>query len=62
MQEFEGAFDFNAVEDGEVSFRKGDTITILDQSDLNWWKGMNKRTGEVGMFPANYVREKPPRL
>lgn len=54
-----GAYDFKAAEEGEVSFRRGDTITVLDKSDPHWWKGMVN--GQVGMFPANYVQEKPKR-
>ncbi|XP_031419441.1 growth factor receptor-bound protein 2-like [Clupea harengus] len=40
-------------EDGELSFRRGAFIQVLDNSDPNWWKGAYH--GQTGMFPRNYV-------
>ncbi len=40
-------------EDGELGFRRGDFIQVLDNSDPNWWKGACH--GQTGMFPRNYV-------
>ncbi|KAI8501246.1 PREDICTED: growth factor receptor-bound protein 2-like isoform X3 [Branchiostoma belcheri] len=48
-------FDFNPQEAGELRFRKGDIISVMDKSDANWWKGQCH--GETGMFPAPYVQE-----
>ncbi|KXN81111.1 hypothetical protein AN958_06065 [Leucoagaricus sp. SymC.cos] len=48
-------FDFKAVEDGDLSFKKGDVITITKKSDStdDWWTGrLNNREG---IFPANFV-------
>ncbi|ELU06817.1 hypothetical protein CAPTEDRAFT_29538, partial [Capitella teleta] len=33
-------------------------VTAFDQSDEDWWKG--KRLGQVGYFPASYVRKVNP--
>ncbi|XP_006993691.1 growth factor receptor-bound protein 2 [Peromyscus maniculatus bairdii] len=46
-------FDFDPQEDGELGFRRGDFIHVIDNSDPNWWKGACH--GQTGMFPRNYV-------
>ncbi|XP_060774547.1 growth factor receptor-bound protein 2a isoform X2 [Neoarius graeffei] len=46
-------FDFDPQEDGELGFRRGDLVQVLDNSDPNWWKGACH--GQTGMFPRNYV-------
>jgi hypothetical protein len=49
--------DFEPQEDGELRFRRGDIIEVMDTSDPNWWKGMNKSTRETGLFPVPYVSQ-----
>ena len=46
-------FDFDPQEEGELGFRRGEYIQVLDNSDPNWWKGGCH--GQTGMFPRNYV-------
>jgi len=46
-------YDFFGQQDGDLSFRVNDTISILKQ-DGNWWQG--ECNGAVGVFPSNYVQ------
>lgn len=47
--------NFNG-EAGELSFKKGDTIKVLEKVDDNWSKG--KIGTMVGIFPVNFVTTK----
>jgi hypothetical protein len=48
-------YDFTAKEEGELSFKRNDTILVVDSTDDVWWLGIINEKG--GVFPASYVRK-----
>ncbi|RKP06898.1 hypothetical protein THASP1DRAFT_31287 [Thamnocephalis sphaerospora] len=50
-------FDFPAQQPGDLGFRRGDRIEVLNRSDNveDWWTG--RLNGKEGMFPGNYVKD-----
>ena len=48
-------FDFQPSEAGELQFRKGDIIAVLEAVYKDWWKGSLR--GQTGIFPLNYVEK-----
>ncbi|KAM8722239.1 rho guanine nucleotide exchange factor 7b isoform 1-T1 [Acanthopagrus schlegelii] len=48
-------FAFQQTNEDELSFSKGDIISVSRQEDGGWWEGSLQ--GKSGWFPSNYVRE-----
>jgi len=46
-------YDYAAQNADELSLREGDTFTVLDRSDPDWWKVESK--GSVRVVPALYA-------
>ena len=48
-------FDYDAVEDGEISVEAGDTLVNVEVIDEGWSTVTVNRTGATGMMPRNYI-------
>ncbi|XP_059585698.1 sorbin and SH3 domain-containing protein 1 isoform X10 [Alligator mississippiensis] len=48
-------FNFNGDTQVEMSFRKGERITLIRRVDENWYEGKISGTGRQGIFPVTYV-------
>ncbi|XP_045158786.2 tyrosine-protein kinase SRK2-like [Mercenaria mercenaria] len=50
-------YDFDAIKDDDLSFRKGDKLKVDEKSSQNsdWWVARHLTTGENGYIPRNYV-------
>ncbi|KAG5458510.1 MAG: SH3 domain-containing protein [Olpidium bornovanus] len=51
-------YDYDESCPGELSFRRGDLIEVLDTTiSTDWWEGRNTKTGRTGQFPTAYVED-----
>jgi len=49
-------YDYDGENEGDLPFKEGDLITVLDRSDPSgWWQG--ELNGVTGYFPSNFVQE-----
>lgn len=46
---------FEATVDGQASVKKGDTLTLLNDSNSYWWLIRDLKTSEVGYIPAENI-------
>ncbi|XP_035731280.1 intersectin-1-like isoform X5 [Vespa mandarinia] len=46
-------YPYQAQNEDELTFEKGDVITVLAKDEATWWKG--ELNGVSGVFPSNYV-------
>ena len=51
--EAQALYDFNARSTREVSFHKGDTVSLTKQVSNDWWKGSVR--GQEGLIPDKYI-------
>ena len=48
-------YDFDATDDDDLTFKKGQIIREVIALDDGWSKGRLLHNGQYGMFPSNYV-------
>lgn len=47
-------YDFEKEAEGDLEFKQGDVIEIVDKDPSGWWMG--KIGDETGVFPSNFVQ------
>lgn len=52
MYNLTAKYSYKAANQDELSFNKGDIVSVISEDDTGWWKGCLK--GKVGFLPINY--------
>uniref|UniRef100_A0A8D8Y420 Tyrosine-protein kinase n=1 Tax=Cacopsylla melanoneura TaxID=428564 RepID=A0A8D8Y420_9HEMI len=52
---FVALYDYDARTDEDLSFRKGEHLEILNDTQGDWWLAKSKATKQEGYIPSNYV-------
>jgi len=53
---FQALYDYDARTDDDLSFRKGDMLNIINDSDGDWWQAeLAENPSHQGYIPSNYV-------
>ncbi|NP_001117012.1 tyrosine-protein kinase HCK isoform X1 [Salmo salar] len=47
-------YDYEGINEGDLGFKKGDKLKILQESG-EWWRAQSISTGQEGFIPSNYV-------
>jgi len=51
-------YEFWPESEDEIPLRLGEELVLISMSGDGWYRGKNEFSGEVGLFPRNYVRFK----
>ncbi|EPE04528.1 sh3 domain containing protein [Ophiostoma piceae UAMH 11346] len=49
-------YKYDAPNDGDLAFERGDAIAVYNVINDDWWRGRNVRSGSVGIFPRQYIK------
>ncbi len=52
---FVALYDYDARTDEDLSFKKGEHLEILNDTQGDWWFARSKATKREGYIPSNYV-------
>ena len=52
---FVALYDYDARTDEDLSFKKGEHLEILNDTQGDWWFARSKATKLEGYIPSNYV-------
>ena len=50
-------YDYSARTDGDLGFKRGDLLYIMNLDDEDWWLARAEYSGQEGYIPSNYVAE-----
>lgn len=54
---FIALFDYDQRTNEDLSFKKGERLEILNNTDGDWWQARSLDTFKEGYIPSNYVAE-----
>ena len=52
---FVALYDYDARTDEDLSFKKGEHLEIINDTQGDWWFARSKTTKQEGYIPSNYV-------
>ncbi|XP_071965773.1 tyrosine-protein kinase Fyn-like [Antedon mediterranea] len=52
---YKALYDYDARTEDDLSFRKGELMEILNNSDGDWWLARSTVTNREGYIPSNYI-------
>ena len=55
IKSFVALYDYDARTDEDLSFKKGEVLEILNDTQGDWWYARSKTTKAQGYIPSNYV-------
>lgn len=55
LKVFVALYDYDARTDEDLSFRKGEILEIINDTQGDWWYARSKTTKKEGYIPSNYV-------
>ncbi|KAH9504581.1 Tyrosine-protein kinase Src42A [Bulinus truncatus] len=55
LKVFVALYDYDARTDEDLSFRKGEHLEIINDTQGDWWFARSKTTKKEGYIPSNYV-------
>ena len=53
---FVAMYSYKPQKPDELELRKNEFYTVNEKCKDGWFKGMSLRTGELGVFPGNYMQ------
>lgn len=55
LKVFVALYDYDARTDEDLSFRKGEHLEIINDTQGDWWFARSKTSKKEGYIPSNYV-------
>ena len=52
---YKALYDYEARTDEDLSFKKGEILSVVDVTVGDWWYALSKSTNAEGYIPSNYV-------